>query len=79
MCVSLPSRPLVDGDLVHDAARRADDVVLRHLAQPRDARAVELQIQIGIEAAQSVPISTAAELPMPTFIGTALNSRKLKP
>ena len=34
-----------DGDLVHDAARRADDVIFRHLAQPRDARAVELQSQ----------------------------------
>ena len=33
------------GDLVHDAARRADDVVFRHLAEPRDARAVEFQIQ----------------------------------
>ena len=27
----------------------------------------------------NVPISTAAELPMPTFIGTALNSSRLKP
>src|ERR1035437_3878779 len=38
-----------NGDLIHDAARCADDVVLRHLSKPRDAGAVELQIQIRIE------------------------------
>ncbi len=33
------------GDLVHDAARRANDVVFRHLSEPRDARTVKFQIQ----------------------------------
>ena len=28
--------PAGDGDLVHDAARGSDDMVLRHLAEPRD-------------------------------------------
>ena len=41
-----------DGDLIHDAAWRADDMIFRHLTEPRDARTVELQIQIRIEAAQ---------------------------
>ena len=41
-----------DGDLIHDAARRTDAVILRHLAEPRDACAVELQIQVSIEAGQ---------------------------
>ena len=41
-----------DGDLVHDAAGGADDMVFRHLAEPGDARAIELEIQIRVEAGQ---------------------------
>src|SRR6187549_707396 len=31
-----------DGGLIHDAARRTDDMVLRHLAELRDARRREV-------------------------------------
>jgi hypothetical protein len=36
-------------DLIHDAAWRAHHVVFGHLAQPRNARAIQPQIQVGVE------------------------------
>ncbi len=39
-----------DRDLVHDAAWRAYDMVLGHLAQASDARAIQLQVHVRIKA-----------------------------
>ena len=52
MCVRTTLPAAGDGDLIHDAARRADDVVLGHLAEPRDARRRKFQTEIRVEATQ---------------------------
>ena len=63
-----------------DAAASAGDALIVLTAHPADMEAVDPAMPVvGGCTVKRVPISTAAELPMPTFIGTALNNMKLKP